>query len=81
MHQMCISTSDAQVEKVGNPKTKCENWKRRRMKTKQSAMKLSQIRRRKILAELNRTLLYLNVNFHYKQECTSLMKTSFAKFE
>jgi hypothetical protein len=39
MHQMRISTTDAQVEKVENPGKKCENWKRRRMKTKQSAMK------------------------------------------
>jgi hypothetical protein len=40
------SHSDAQVEKVGNPKKKCKNWKSRRIKTKQSAMKLNQIRRR-----------------------------------
>jgi hypothetical protein len=38
--------SDAQVEKVENSGGGCENWKSHRMKTKQSAMKLSQIRRR-----------------------------------
>jgi hypothetical protein len=28
MHQMRISTTDAQVEKVGNPKKKCEKYER-----------------------------------------------------
>jgi hypothetical protein len=38
--------SDAQVEKFGNQWEKMWNWKSRRMKTKLSAIKLSQIRRR-----------------------------------
>jgi hypothetical protein len=38
--------SDDQVEKVVNPKKKCEIWKNCWMKTKQSTMKLSQICRR-----------------------------------
>jgi hypothetical protein len=51
MHQMCISTT--QVSSVMLRSTKleiqkkyCEIWKSRRVKTKNSDMKLSQIRRR-----------------------------------
>jgi hypothetical protein len=51
MHQMRISTTQVssvmlKSKKLEIRKKKCENWKSRRMKTKQSAMKLSQIRRR-----------------------------------
>jgi hypothetical protein len=48
MHQMRISTTQASSVMHGSKKLeirkKCENWKSRRMKTKQNAMKLSQIR-------------------------------------
>jgi hypothetical protein len=46
-HFDCSSVfSGSQVEKIGNPGQKCENWKNHRMKNNKSAMKLSQIRRR-----------------------------------
>jgi hypothetical protein len=49
MHQMCISTTQVSSVMLRSKKLEirgkkwCENWKSRRMKTKQSAMKLSQI--------------------------------------
>jgi hypothetical protein len=50
MHQMRISTTQVSSVMLRSKKMeirkKCENWKSRRMKTKESAMKLSQIRRR-----------------------------------
>jgi hypothetical protein len=49
MHQMRISTTQVSSVMLRSKKleirTKCENCKSRRMKTKQSAIKLSQIRR------------------------------------
>jgi hypothetical protein len=51
MHQMRMSTTQVSSVMLRSKKMEirekgCENWKSRRMKTKQSAMKLSQIRRR-----------------------------------
>jgi hypothetical protein len=49
MHQMRFSTTQFSSVMLSSKKLeirKCENWESRRMKTKQSAMKLSQIRRR-----------------------------------
>jgi hypothetical protein len=51
MHQMHISTTQVSTVMLRLKKfeirwNKCENWKSRRMKTRQSAMKLSKIRRR-----------------------------------
>jgi hypothetical protein len=50
MHQMHIPTTHVSSVMLRSKKVeirgkKCENWKSRGMKTKQSAMKLSQIRR------------------------------------
>jgi hypothetical protein len=72
MHQMCISTtevvllSDAQVEKVSNPKKRSVNWKSRGMKTKQSAMKLNQIRRRIDLRRIYKIYFLLDISIHIR---------------
>jgi hypothetical protein len=64
-----ILFSDAQAEIVGNPKTKCKNCKRAE-KTKQSTMKMSQIRRiielcfREIIHLFEMNLLFLNSRIH-----------------
>jgi hypothetical protein len=60
--------SDANVEKVGNPKKKkkCEKWKSPKMKTKESVIKLSQIYRRIQLCLREINLIYKIYSFSWQ---------------
>jgi hypothetical protein len=83
MHQMRISTTQVssvmlRSKKLEIRKKNYENWKNRRMKTKQSAMKLSQIRRRieLYLREIIIRFEFTNLVFSWQFNSYSYFKAS-----